>query len=389
MPDSRDDSGCECVNYVGCDPDCVDRTVPEGGDDYPVGTLSSEPLCVITDDMTYQEKIDALSGTIYDYDDVIDNKPGYFDYDDPHDFEEWYGCDSPVEGELWHNPYQSDIAGGGTIFSQAWSCDRSTDVVFVPKLTVTEVGDRPSSIGQDRPGDPAEKSHIGPLLGLTSVTRLPAKLTHGSQVKPGIRIYHYRRDGNETNVTRTPVLDDTEVGDQPSLSVSDRPRKTELHQTEFGVECGYQSICATHAPERDDAGDPLLSGTDSPGKTELYRTEFGAEFGAWFPEVGLAPAPLDTEGGDRSPLARPHLLGDPGGTTDSDRTVPHCVTGFVVNDYTEGTFPFESNCVVTDEMIYQERIEASCGTLDECDILGLSYIVGSGGVSYITGRKGL
>ena len=32
--------------------DWVDQTVLEGGDDYLVGTLSSEPLCVITDDMT-------------------------------------------------------------------------------------------------------------------------------------------------------------------------------------------------------------------------------------------------------------------------------------------------------------------------------------------------
>ena len=31
--------------------------------------------------MTYQEKIEALSGTIYDYDDVIDKHPDYFDYD--------------------------------------------------------------------------------------------------------------------------------------------------------------------------------------------------------------------------------------------------------------------------------------------------------------------
>ena len=33
MPAIRDDSVCEYINYVGCDPDCVDRTVPEGGDD--------------------------------------------------------------------------------------------------------------------------------------------------------------------------------------------------------------------------------------------------------------------------------------------------------------------------------------------------------------------
>ena len=78
LRDVGDDSVCEYVDYVGCDPDCVDQTVPEGGDDYPVGTLPSEPLCVITDlcyvsDLCYQEKIEALSGTIYDYDDVCDN----------------------------------------------------------------------------------------------------------------------------------------------------------------------------------------------------------------------------------------------------------------------------------------------------------------------------
>ena len=50
MPEIRDDSVCEYVNYVDCDQDCVDRNVPEGGDDYPIRTLSSEPLCVITDD---------------------------------------------------------------------------------------------------------------------------------------------------------------------------------------------------------------------------------------------------------------------------------------------------------------------------------------------------
>ena len=38
----------------------------------PVGTLPSESLCVVTDDMTYQERIEALSGTIYDHDDVCD-----------------------------------------------------------------------------------------------------------------------------------------------------------------------------------------------------------------------------------------------------------------------------------------------------------------------------
>ena len=37
----------ECVvrNFVGCNPDCVDQTVPGGSDDSPGGTLLSKPLC--------------------------------------------------------------------------------------------------------------------------------------------------------------------------------------------------------------------------------------------------------------------------------------------------------------------------------------------------------
>ena len=142
---------------MGGDPDCVDRTVPEGGDDYPVGTLPSEPLCVITDDRTYQEKIEALSGTIYDYDDVCDNRPDYFDYDDPYDYEE-YGCDGPVEGEMCYDPCRSDVAGGRTVFSRACAGDRSTGVMSAPKPTAAEVGDRPSSIGPDRTDDSTDKT---------------------------------------------------------------------------------------------------------------------------------------------------------------------------------------------------------------------------------------
>ena len=67
MPEVQSDLGCEYVNYVGCSPDCVDCMIPEGVDGCPVGTLPSELLCVITE---------ALSGTIYDYHDVSDNRPG-------------------------------------------------------------------------------------------------------------------------------------------------------------------------------------------------------------------------------------------------------------------------------------------------------------------------
>ena len=91
MPQIQNDTDCQYVNYVSCDPVGMDYAVPADGHTCSFETSLSEPLCAITDDMTYQEKIEALSGIIYDYDDVIENQPGYFDYDDPWDYEEW--CD--------------------------------------------------------------------------------------------------------------------------------------------------------------------------------------------------------------------------------------------------------------------------------------------------------
>ena len=97
MPEIWGNSVSEYVNYVGHIPDCVDHAIPDDVDGYPEGMLPSEAVCVVTDDMTYQEKIEALSGTIYDYDDVCDNLPDYFDYDDPYDCEELCGFDGSVE----------------------------------------------------------------------------------------------------------------------------------------------------------------------------------------------------------------------------------------------------------------------------------------------------
>ena len=80
----------------------MDQSVPKDNDGNLFRTLLAEPLCVVSDDMIYQEKIEALSGTIYDYDDVIDNTPDYFDYDDPRDYEEW--CD-------WNDPADDNSPG--------------------------------------------------------------------------------------------------------------------------------------------------------------------------------------------------------------------------------------------------------------------------------------
>ena len=130
---------------MSCDPDCADLTVLEGGDDYPVGTLSSEPLCAITDDMIYQEKIEALSGTIYDYDDVIDNHPDYCDYNDPCDYEEWGAWDDSGESGTCGDTCRSDTTDGGTVFSRGWSGDWSDGAVVAPESTVIKDTDRSPS----------------------------------------------------------------------------------------------------------------------------------------------------------------------------------------------------------------------------------------------------
>ena len=124
--------------------------------------------------------------------------------------------------------------------------------------------------------------------------------------------------------------------------------------------CGNQFISVTYAPEPADAGDadhPLSSEINSPGKTESYRTEFGAAFGA------RGPACIGITLGKISLVT---LVGQP----TPDRTVSsylNRITGFEFDDYTEGTFPFEFSCVITDEMTYQKKMEALLGALCVCD----------------------
>ena len=73
--------------------------------------------------MTYQEKIDIIRGSVYDYDDYCDSCPDYFDYDEPNDFDDGYGFVGPVEYKMCcvfvdrmapvmktHRPHQDIIA---------------------------------------------------------------------------------------------------------------------------------------------------------------------------------------------------------------------------------------------------------------------------------------
>ena len=98
-----DDSIYEHVNYVGCGPDGDEPLVPEDNDDCPIKLLLSEPLCEITEDMTYQEKLGALSGTIYDYDDVNDKRQEYLEYEYQRDCECWGAWDNPMQYDRYYD----------------------------------------------------------------------------------------------------------------------------------------------------------------------------------------------------------------------------------------------------------------------------------------------
>ena len=94
--------------------------------------------------------------------------------------------------------------------------------MFAPKPTVTEVGDRPSSIGPDHLGDSTDKTEsyrtaFGADFGnlFTGETYTPNDT--GDTDRPLSSESDWPVE-TETNVTRTPAPDDTEVGDQPFRS---------------------------------------------------------------------------------------------------------------------------------------------------------------------------
>ena len=57
----------------------------------PVGapeTLLCDPGCPVTEDMSYWERFEVLGDDSYVYEDDLSGQAGYFDYDDPRDYEE-------------------------------------------------------------------------------------------------------------------------------------------------------------------------------------------------------------------------------------------------------------------------------------------------------------
>ena len=76
---------CQYVNYVSCGPVGRRCALPAVGCTGSFGTLLSGPLFPVTNDMTYWEKLEALGGDSYDYDEGVGSQPGSLDYDDPRD----------------------------------------------------------------------------------------------------------------------------------------------------------------------------------------------------------------------------------------------------------------------------------------------------------------
>ena len=103
----RSGSVCDYDDYCGDGPDYCDYDKPGDFGGCPGVRLLTDPVSVVTDGMMFQEKYTALSGSVYDYDDYCDDRPDYFDYDEPGDFDSY-----PNEcGFIEPNEYEHDLHG--------------------------------------------------------------------------------------------------------------------------------------------------------------------------------------------------------------------------------------------------------------------------------------
>ena len=129
-------------------------------------TLPSDPVCAATDGMTYQEKIDILSGSVND----CHNQPDYFDYDEPCDIDDICVYDGPAEFDRCCDLHEPDVSGGEDISYRARLDDQFACVASAPGPDGTGDGNQPPSSGAYRPGDPGRRPT---LTRRNSVTRSP------------------------------------------------------------------------------------------------------------------------------------------------------------------------------------------------------------------------
>ena len=138
---------CVCWALVG-----MDYAVPADGYTCSFGTLLSGPVCPLTDDMTYHEKLEAQGGDIYDYDDGVDSQPGSFDFDEPQDYEEWCDWNDPDVAEVYYDPPRLDVEGG-FVFPWIAFGEETDTVVAASVVSGAEGVDSPISELLDLYGD--------------------------------------------------------------------------------------------------------------------------------------------------------------------------------------------------------------------------------------------
>ena len=93
---------------------------------------------------------------------MIDNQLGYFDYDDPCDYEEWCAWDDPEEGGTCGDPYRSDVTdGGGQVFGSGVVAVRNSHILIT---FGTDLQGYPV-LGYRRPGAGQFRSHNSFTLG--------------------------------------------------------------------------------------------------------------------------------------------------------------------------------------------------------------------------------
>ena len=79
--------------------------------------------------MTYWEKLEAVSGDSYDYNEGVGSQPGSFDYDDPRNYEEWCDWNDVHIEEGYYDPFQPDVEGRFVSPGTAFVMDTYTVVV--------------------------------------------------------------------------------------------------------------------------------------------------------------------------------------------------------------------------------------------------------------------
>ena len=99
--------------------------MPSDGSASSFGTLLFDPMCQVTDNMTYWERLKALGGDSYDYEEGADSQPGSFDYD----YEEWCDWNDDDIEEGYYDPDQLNEEGGFVSFGDVFGMDIDT-VVF-------------------------------------------------------------------------------------------------------------------------------------------------------------------------------------------------------------------------------------------------------------------